>query len=267
MVNLPVPVIFLSGAGGEAPSFETFRFGRGNDAKFETIAYPGWTQYAAEEFTPEALIADLETKIISKVPQGPIRIVGYSLGGHFGYAVALRLQAAGREIAGFCAIDSFMIESLGPSAGWKARAVSQGLGLLRKCQLREFNRFIRSKFWRAMLRLFPPRLPILLNGVWSHERLSAIVAFDRVLETELTLRLLLRKVTPWIKSLDYDPVALDAPAALLRSSQYSQYDAIWRLRCPAIEVIEISGQHSELFSSENIGSLRDSLAAATSNWR
>ena len=263
MANSLSPIIFLSGAGGETPSFETFNVGDGDNVKFETVTYPSWTQYALKEFTPEALIADLEAKIISKVPHGPIRIVGYSLGGHFGYATALRLRAAGREIAGFCAIDSFMIESLGPSAGWRARALSEGLDLLRKGHLHELSRFARSKFWRAVLRLSPPQVPRLFGQFCSFERLSPIVAFDRVLETELTLHLLIRKVAPWVQSLDRNPVALDAPATLLRTRQNSQYDEVWRRRCPTIKIIEISGQHTKLFSSENIVALREAVVAAT----
>ena len=63
------------------------------------------------------------------MPRGPNRIVGNSIGGHFGYAVALHLQAAGREIAGFCAIDSFMITSSEPSAGRQRRALVNAVDL------------------------------------------------------------------------------------------------------------------------------------------
>src|SRR5260370_32007224 len=126
MADQSSPIIFLPGAGGEIPDLSGFNIGDGDSAKFEIVTYPGWQKYALEEFTPEALITDLEAQIQSRIPQGPIRIVGYSMGGHFGYAAALRLEAAGREIAGFCAIDSFMIESLDPSAGWRTRALSEG---------------------------------------------------------------------------------------------------------------------------------------------
>ena len=57
------------------------------------IGYPGWKRYVADGFSAEVLVADLVTQIATKVPQGPIRIVSVSIGGHFGYAAALRLQA------------------------------------------------------------------------------------------------------------------------------------------------------------------------------
>jgi thioesterase domain-containing protein len=267
MAHQSSPIIFLPGAGGEIPNLGGFNIGDGDGATFEYVTYPGWQKYALAEFTPEALIADLEAQIGSRIPQGPIRIVGYSMGGHFGYAAALRLQANGREIAGFCAIDSFMIESLEPSPGWRTRALSEGLELLRKRRLLEFNSFIRSKFWRAVLRLAPHQVPSLLARFSSLERLSSIVAFDRVFEAELTLHILIRKATPWIQSLDRNPVVLQVPATLLRTRQNSKYDVPWRRRCPSVEIVEIPGQHVGLFSPENVNSLRDAFVAATRDWR
>jgi pimeloyl-ACP methyl ester carboxylesterase len=127
------------------------------------ISYPGWKRYASDGFSAEILIADLVNEITKRMPEGPIRIIGLSIGGHFGYAAGLRLEAMGREIAGFCAIDPFMIDSK-PSAGWKGRALAQGLELLRGRRFGEFLRFLRSKFWRALVRLAGTKLPSLLRA-------------------------------------------------------------------------------------------------------
>jgi thioesterase domain-containing protein len=107
-------VLFLPGAGGGAPDLEVFREGVQDATRFEVIGYPGWKRYVADGFSAEALIAELAAQIVAKVPHGPIRIIGLSIGGHFGYAIGLHLQAMGREITGLCAIDSFMIESSEP---------------------------------------------------------------------------------------------------------------------------------------------------------
>ena len=88
--------------------------------RFDTISYPGWQAYVANGFSAEALIEDLAAQIATRVPQEPIRIVGYSIGGHLAYAVALHLQASGREIEGFCAIDAFMVDSSAPGPAGKA---------------------------------------------------------------------------------------------------------------------------------------------------
>ena len=89
------------------------------------IKYPGWRRFVADGFSAEVLISEIAAQIVAKVPEGPIRIVGSSIGGHFGYAAALRLQAISREIAGFCAIDTFMITSSEPRPGWKKRHMEE----------------------------------------------------------------------------------------------------------------------------------------------
>jgi thioesterase domain-containing protein len=259
-------VIFLSGAGGGAPDLSVFRITPDDTTRFEVIGYPGWKRYVADSFSAEVLIVDLATQIATRVPHGPIRIVGLSIGGHFGYAAALRLQTMGREIASFCAIDTFMIASSQPSAGWRGRALSQGLELLRRRRYGEFVRFLRSKLWRALARLAGSRLPWLMRrtptSLWS-----AVLALDPIFEEEMSMRLLIREAAPWIPSLDREVVELKAPAILLRASLTAGDDAAWRRRCPQIEIFEIPGQHHNLFEPENIGSLREAFIAATGDRR
>src|SRR3954451_24399911 len=101
----PHPAIaFLPAAGGDAPDLDVFRGGPDDLSDIVVIDYPGWRRYVTEGYSADALIDDLAVKIAATIPAGPIRIVGVSIGGHLGYAVALRLQAQGRDIAGLCAI-------------------------------------------------------------------------------------------------------------------------------------------------------------------
>jgi thioesterase domain-containing protein len=267
MMDASSPVIFLSGAGGGAPDLDAFRDGVNDMTRFEVIGYHGWRRYVADDFSAEVLIADLAAQIVAKVPRGPIRIVGLSIGGHFGYAIGLHLQAMGREIAGLCAIDSFMIASSAPSAGWKRRALEQGFELLRKRRVGEFMHFLRSKFWRALVRLAGSRLPGLIQRFSSSGRLPSVSAVDPMFEGELSMRLLVRKTAPWIGSIDREPVALKAPVALLRTRLTASDDAAWRRRCPNIEIFEIPGLHHSLFEPENVGSLREAFLTATRGWR
>jgi thioesterase domain-containing protein len=267
MTGSSSPVIFLSGAGGGAPDLDVFRTGAEGAPRFEVIRYPRLESFLADGFSAEVLIADLVTEIATRVPREPIRIVGLSIGGHFGYAAALRLQAMGREITGFCAIDTFMIASSKPSAGWKGRALAQAFALLRERRFGEFTRLVRSKFWRALVRLAGSRLTGLLQGFYSTGWLPSVSAFDPVFDEELRVRLLIQAVAPWVASLDRDPVALKAPAILLRTRRTANDDAAWRRRCPNIEIFEIPGQHHTLFEAENIGSLRAAFITGTGGWR
>ena len=267
MTDSSSPIIFLSGAGGGAPNLDVFRESVEDVTRFEVISYPGWERYAADGFSAEVLMADLVAQIAARVPRGPIRIVGLSIGGHFGYATALRLQEMGREVAGFCAIDSFMITSSKPLAGWRGRAVAQGLELLRRRRFGEFIRFVRSKFWRGLFRLAGSRLPNLLQGFSSSGRQPSVSALDPIFEKELSLRLLIQGVAPWIASLDRESVPLKAPAILLRTRLTAADDPAWLRRCPNMEIFEIAGQHHTLFEPQNIGSLREAFVTATRGWR
>jgi thioesterase domain-containing protein len=267
MADISSPIIFLSGAGGGAPDLNVFREGAEDPTRFEVIGYPGWKSYVAVGFSAETLIADLAARIAERIPRGPIRIVGLSIGGHLGYGAGLRLQAMGREIAGFCAIDSFMPVSTAPSAGWTGRAAAEGLGLLFRRRFGEFVPFLRSKFWRALIRLGGGRLPRLLQQSSAAKWLPSFLAVDPMLEQELSMRLLIREVTPWIASLDCEPVvALKAPAVLLRTKSSSGNDPAWRRRCPKLKIVEIGGQHHSLFDPENIEQLRQAFLAATRDW-
>lgn len=257
--------IFLSGAGGGAPDFGAFRDGADDMTSFEVISYPDWRRYVAEGFSAESLIADLAAQVMERVPHGRIGIVGLSIGGHFGYAIALLLKEKGREIAGLCAIDSFMITDSEPSAGWKGRALEQGFELLRKRRIGEFARFMRSKFWRLLVRLAGSRLPMLIQRFYSR-RPPSVSSFDPVFEEELSMRLLVRKTAPWIAMLDQRPGALDAPAILLRTRLTATDDAAWHRRCPNVKIFEIPGQHHNLFEPENIGSLRRAFVNGTRDW-
>jgi thioesterase domain-containing protein len=260
-------VVVLGGAGGGAPDLTVLNTGTSDVTTFEVIAYPGWTAYVADGFSARKLITDLADQIERRVPQGSIRIVGISLGGHLGYAAALELQARGRDVVGFCAIDTFMVSSAAPSSGWITRAAEHGLGLIRKRRLDEFQRFLRSRFWRASLRLTRDRLPGLLRSFATSGRLPLMLGFDPLFQFELNMRLLLWTVAPLIASLDREPVPLRAPAILLRTPSASRDDIAWRRRCPNINIIEIPGAHDTLFDPENITALRESFTTAKRRWR
>lgn len=258
-------IVFLPGAGGGVPDLGVFRDAAGDPAQIEAVGYPGWRRYVAEGYSADALIDDLATEIARRIPEGPIRIIGVSIGGHFGYAVGLRLQAQGRKLAGLCAIDSTIIQSSEPSAGWKRRALDEALELLRERRLGDLAHFMRSKFWRALVRALGDRLPWVAQRCFA--RLPLVSALDPVFEEELSMRLLLRATAPWMASCDRNPAALEAPAILLRTGLAAGDDEAWRRRCPNINIFEISGNHHNLFDPENIAVLHRVFISATRGWR
>ena len=264
-MNPPGSIVFLPGAGGGVPDLDVFRDGPGDSNQVDVIAYPGWRRYVTPGYSAEALIDELTAEIMRRIPDGPIRIVGFSIGGHFAYAAALRLQAAGREVAGVCAIDSMIIESSGPGEGWRQRALQEALELLRGGRLGDLARFARSRFWRALVRACGHRLAEIAHR--HSRRLPLLLALDPILEEELSMRLLLATVAPWMASLDRNPSALDAPAILLRTGHAAGDDEAWRRRCPTIGIFRIPGTHHNLLGDDNLGALHQAFVAATPGWR
>jgi thioesterase domain-containing protein len=272
MNRVPPTVVFFPGGGGGWPElpYDPSLFGLGelfkrkeDDAiRFEPIQYPDWRQFVADGFSADVFLSQLVEQIVARVPHGRVWIVGFSLGGHFGYACALRLQAIGREIAGFCAIDAYMMTSSEPRPGWKRRHLEEARRLWDDRRFSDLALFVRKRFWRVQLRLFPPLLRFLARS----ERGRALAALDPVLDHELRMRVFIGGVAPWIGSLDRDPVAINAPAALLRTQEMAGDDVAWRRRCPNIEIVEIDGDHTTWLDPENAGSFRKAFAAATHNW-
>ena len=262
MIERAFPIVFLPGAGNHPPDLKRLLNGPHDSLRFEVIFYPSWRRYVGDGFSTEGMIAELVSAIAQKVPRGPIHIVGLSIGGHFGYAAALRLRAAGREIGGFCAIDSFMIETEAPTKGWVRRAAAEALELWRKGRFREFGELMRSKFWRALLRL-QGLLPRRMNS----PRGGALAKLDPMLEREMGMRMMLRAIMPWLARLDDDPVLLDAPSFLIRTPVTAGDDDAWRRRCSKLKIYEVAGHHQNLFEAENVGLLREAFAKARREWR
>jgi len=261
------PIVFLPGAGGSAPNLSLLRAGPADNTRFVAISYPGWKRYVADDFTPDKLIQELSEHIIAIVPAGPIAMIGVSLGGHLCYAAALRLRALGRDVAGICVIDSFMVSSADINSGWVQRALADALDLLKKRQFREFFRQLSQRFWRALLRLAGGRLSGLIRRYLRTGAGANDAKSGSLFEFELSMRLLLRALAPWLATLDQHPIALETPAALLRISLTRDDDAAWRRRCPHMEIFEIPGGHHTLFDPENIDALRAVFSAATRGWR
>jgi len=253
---------FLGAGGGGERELLEFAAGLGYPIHFDIIRYPGWKRYIEADFCAETLMEEFTAEIIRRAPEGPIRLLGISVGGHFAYSVAVRLQQRGREVALFCSIDSFIATSAQPSPGWKGRAISETVELIRKRRFGELPALLRSKVWRTALRLAGGNIPGLLSKVSSQKSLRLLLDMDAVAEKEVSMRLLLAEVTPWVLALDRDPVALTAPAIYLRTRLSATHDAAFRNRCPNIVIREIPGGHLTLFEPENIQGLRDAFTSA-----
>ncbi len=262
MSTTPTPVFVFPGAGGDPPDTTLFTAPGDDPAQFVPISYPNWRTYIDEGLSADGLVDRIAARIDACAPRGPLRILGISIGGHLGYATALRLQAMGRRIVGLCAVDSVMINSPHRSPRWKERILTRCADLLRRRRAGALVGYCRRLCWRAAFRTAGHRLPDLLR---NHPKpLRWLAANDSVFGQELTMRLLIWTTAAWVGSLDENPPGLDAPATLLRTRTSAGDDDAWRRRCPRLDVIEIGGDHDTMFEIENADRLRSAFGRA---WR
>lgn len=266
-MNETVPIIVLSGAGGGRPDLAPFQAAFSQPPHFEILGYPGWRRYVDAEFSFQALVEDLSRQIEIIIPTGPIRIIGISIGAHIGYATAVRLQAAGRDISGFCAVDAFMVHSAAPSPGWLARAIELGSRLIRENRFVDFAKLIRSRLWRAMFRLLQHRLVSIIRRAAQSGWLQHVLAVDPLFEHELSMRLLIQSVAPAIAALDHESNALRTSAVLLRTGLIGHSDEGWRRRCPTLKIVQIPGNHETMLEPQNAAAFKVAFGEATQGWQ
>jgi thioesterase domain-containing protein len=258
-----LPIIVLPGASGHAPDCASFCAEASDRDRVVALRYPPWQTCVDGGLTADALIDALAAEIMDRVPQMPVELVGVSIGGHFAYATALRLESLGRIVAGLCIIDSGTITAA-RSAQWKARLVSHAADLLRRGRPRELALHARHLAWRGLFRLVGDGLPTLARDYAGP--LHRIGMIDPIFAEELGMRLRIRMTARWMGSLDDHATRLRAPAVLLRTGSTTSADSLWRKRCPDIRIIDIPGNHETMFEAENAAALRAAFLKASAEW-
>ncbi|GAB3321405.1 hypothetical protein GCM10027451_42870 [Geodermatophilus aquaeductus] len=138
------PVFCFAGAGGEAAYFEALAAALGPDQPvyafqargFDTRALPDWTVGGA---------ARRAVRLVERLaPEGPVQLVGHSMGGLIALATAHRLSARGRDVALLTLLDTYLpgertrrgMAPMGPTVAplprrelWRTRLRVLGAGL------------------------------------------------------------------------------------------------------------------------------------------
>jgi thioesterase domain-containing protein len=263
MNSARLPIIVLPGASGHAPDFAPFCADPSDRDRIVALRYPTWRTYVEADLSAEALVEGLAAEIMHRFPHTPVVLLGVSIGGHFAYATALRLESLGRSVAGVCVIDSGALTAA-RSANWKARLAANAADLLRRGRPGALALLARQLAWRGLFRLAGDRLPALARDYAAP--LHQIGKIDPEFADELSMRLLIRITAPWMLSLNDRAAHPRAPAVLLRTRVNTSTDGLWRRRCPDVRIIDIPGNHDTMFEAENAPALRAAFLAATAEW-
>lgn len=235
------PVIFLPGGGSDEQEPVALRAIVEAGDRFRMVSFPGWRRYVSKEFSPEGVMSDIAAFIEARAPLGPIWVAGMSLGAHFGYSAAVRLQKKGRKVAGFCAIDGLM-------NGYPGR---QAIQLVRERQFRAVWDLAKAKAQHSAIRLRGSRS----SGTDAEPvGLAALVLW-------------LSAARAWTLSLDIDPIPLDASNALVRTRPGAADDKVWKRRCPGARIFTVPGAHHTMLDPQNVEAFGRAMAAAMHAWQ
>jgi thioesterase domain-containing protein len=103
----PPPDVFLLPAiGGDDPRLVKFRAACRASLRVELVDFGDWPELIAPEVDLMALATGLAQHIMRRAPVGPLRLAGWSYGGHLAVAVTWALCAAGREVAFLGILDT-----------------------------------------------------------------------------------------------------------------------------------------------------------------
>jgi amino acid adenylation domain-containing protein len=109
------PVFCLAGAGGEAAYFEAFAAALGPDQPVYALQAHGFDERGVPDWTV-GRAARRHLRVVEQIaPEGPVQLVGHSMGGLVALALAHLLSARGRRVELLTLLDTYLPgETAGP---------------------------------------------------------------------------------------------------------------------------------------------------------
>ena len=257
-------VVFFPGAGKDDPLTPVLVSTCASHFNFIVISYPNWRDYVFEGADPRSVVDDAVDKIERSLPNGPVLLVGYSIGGHFAYSAAIELCARNRGVASVMPIDSYMRPTVNLNRGSWSRFVKEGVSIVGSSSFGAMAEYAFVKLFRLLLRLVGPNLKYFLRRL-NIRSVSFAPSWLRIrVSREIALRLLILESVDWLAELDRDPKLLSAPTEVFRTSQNSIDDGAWRRRCSNLSIHEVPGTHNTISESANVTILSSALIEAIS---
>jgi thioesterase domain-containing protein len=253
----PRPVVFLMpGLDDDEMRLALFRRTLAKRVRFILVDYPDWPEMLRAGWGFAELVDAAMTQVLHCRSGAPLLLTGYSFGGEVAFATASRLAALGHAVRWLGILDTDLTHVPQPFTGgfmdrlrhytaeivhdvrhnrlhktvglFLAKLARQGFGLRNAARM--------APWWR-------PLLP-LRTQFW----------FDRRTRSILRMEALWR----WLDATDAGTLA--SPVTLFRSRLgrgASPPDLGWSVRCPALSIVQVPGDHHTLFDAPQ----RDLLCA------
>lgn len=125
-VASPAPALFvIHPAGGIAWNYRDLARALDPPRNVIGLQSPALDPAQALPASIDALAADYAARIVARQPQGPVHLLGWSVGGILAQAIAVQLQAMGRQVGVLALLDAY------PSECWRAEPAPDPVAALR----------------------------------------------------------------------------------------------------------------------------------------
>jgi thioesterase domain-containing protein len=255
-------VFFLPGLFGEDdPEIAKFCEPIRASLDFLPVGYFDWAQHVETRCDFAILAEHVLKQIETRMPTGPIRMAGYSLGGHLAFATALSLEAKGRRVESLAILDAPLdFASLKGPLSKRLRARTE--------QILSFNvrGGLASVIGKVLIR---ERSRPILHSLLRYRNTALPFHFETDLHRKLTMQLVRRLHDGWWEKTLQEANPLQAPWNLFRSQEHEaseREDLGWAPYCRNLRVIHVAGTHRGMLDPAVSGPFRaafiDALIAA-----
>jgi thioesterase domain-containing protein/acyl carrier protein len=267
---IDTPIFLFPGGAGRDRSLARLKARCPPDITFHFASIDRWQEWTEKNFSFEDLVARVGDQVEERLPQGPVRLVGYSQGGQLAFAVALRLSARGREISTVSLFDSD-----GCTARTARLGITKNLTWLVKSTIKITQALLRRTFHRlgglpldangykrgdtrirvlvewCELRRRPDRARKALAGL---ARIAPVLFAGRAggrLDNALQMQVFSDMWCAWGRENGRE-VKLPGSAILFRSEDPGLEDRGWASRCRDLKIIPLAGDHHSMFDQVHL---------------
>jgi thioesterase domain-containing protein len=203
------------------------------------IDYLDWTELLTASLAD--LVAHVLTQIEDLSPAGEIRLVGYSLGGSLGYAVAKALQTAGRPVSCLVLLDASA--EVAPPPKSLGRRLRERFKQLLTLASRDGIASLAAK-----LLMLQPAMP-LLRYIARRRDTRLPFNFDTYLHRKIAIQVMRPLYWSWWRSTVESGSSLMTPTILFRSEDHGPFeseDLGWKSLCKNLTVIRVAALHDTM---------------------
>jgi len=256
-------IVLLPGVGGLGPALAGFRAACGPDVAMTALDYGAWPDWLGNSaFSLTGMLDRIETEILTYMPEGKIRLAGYSLGGLLAFLLAQRLRRRGREIAFLGLLDSGS-----DTAARGGPPVRKWHGEIARLWQPASRGGGRRGIAFATARLLSQRPAAPLLGLLARTRARDPSGdFSLMVHRNLSMMLLVRLSGEWRSAFGQLGRLDDVPVTLFRcekrDAQNDSMDLGWSGHCADLRIITVGGDHDSMLRPPHLDGLRTAFITA-----